>query len=262
MLGAALPWDFAFILLVLGVLVPWRGALRIKQLLARPRLETADRLAVYASTIAFQWLAVAVVAWRCSVRGLTAQELAIAAPDAERVAFTALALALGLGATQLAGIRRMARLPAQRRGFLYQVAQRLMPQNTLEILVFIVLAGTVALCEEFLYRGFVFAALRRAGSESLVFATLGSSALFALAHLYQGPRGLRTTFVVGLLFAAARLWTGSLVPPMLAHLVVDLVAGLAAPRLLPESSARADGAPATVPAPTTPPGSDRSGESP
>ena len=58
-----MPWDFILILFVLGVLVPWRGAMRIKRLLAQPALTTSERLSLYASTIAFQWLIVAIVAW-------------------------------------------------------------------------------------------------------------------------------------------------------------------------------------------------------
>jgi membrane protease YdiL (CAAX protease family) len=56
--------------------------------------------------------------------------------------------------------------------------------------------------------------------------------MFAVAHLYQGPRGLITTFVVGLLFAAIRAWTGSLLAPLIAHFVADITAGLLAPSRL------------------------------
>jgi len=56
-----MPWDFVAILFVLGVIVPWRGAVRIRELLRQPALSTVERIALYASTIAFQWLAVAVV---------------------------------------------------------------------------------------------------------------------------------------------------------------------------------------------------------
>lgn len=226
-----MPWDFLGILLVLGVLVPWRGAVRIRQLLARPRLGTSDRLALYATTIAFQWAAVAVVAWRCYARGLSASRLGLALPRPPLAAGIALALALVLGLTQIASLRWMARMPAHRQGLIHHMARKLMPQTLVESLAFLALVATVALCEEFLYRGFVLAALEDAAGSTLL-AALGSAAWFALAHLYQGRRGLASTFVVGLIFAAARLGTASLAPTVFAHLVVDLVAGLAGPRLL------------------------------
>ncbi len=241
-----MPWDFAVILLVLGVFVPWRGAVRIKQILARPRLDTTDRLTLYASTLVFQWLAVGVAAWRCHARGVTVQQLGVAFPEPELTAATALALSFLLAANQFYSLRRVARLPPERQGFLHKMARNVMPQNALEALAFIPLVSTVALCEEFLYRGFVFAVIRNAARDSLLIAALASSALFALAHLYQGRPGLASTFLVGLIFAASRIATGSLVPSILAHLLADLMAGLYAPRLL---TARATPAPAQPAAP-------------
>jgi membrane protease YdiL (CAAX protease family) len=226
-----MPWDFALILGVLGVLVPWRGAIRIRQLLRAPRLSTEDRLAVYATTSAFQWLAAGIVAWRSHARGVGWEELGLGSVRVAPVAAAALALTAVLVATQLLSLRRLARLPAEKQGLLGEIARRLLPQNQLEALAFVALAGTVGICEEFLYRGFAFAALARA-TENLWAAAAVSSALFALAHLYQGRRGVGVTFVVGLVFAGVRVGTSSLAPTMLAHLTADLVAGLFAPRWL------------------------------
>ncbi len=227
-----MPWDFALILLVLAVLVPWRGAARIKQLLARPQLATADRLALYASTIAFQWLAVGVTAWRCYAHGLSAQRLALAFREPQLATATTVTLALFFAASQLFSLRRLARLAPHRHGFLHHMVQKVMPQTPVERLAFVALVITVALCEEFLYRGFAFAVIQEEAKGSVIVAALGSSALFALAHIYQGRRGLLTTFAVGLVFSGARVVTASLAPSIVAHLVADLLAGLAAPRFL------------------------------
>src|SRR5438874_1867055 len=54
-----MPWDIWLIFLVLGAVLPWRGRARMKELLAMPRVSTMERLSLYASTIAFQCLAVA-----------------------------------------------------------------------------------------------------------------------------------------------------------------------------------------------------------
>jgi hypothetical protein len=45
----SMAWDFALILLVLGLFVPWRGTVKVRRLLAWPQLETRERLALYAS---------------------------------------------------------------------------------------------------------------------------------------------------------------------------------------------------------------------
>jgi len=228
MLGGVLPWDFALILLVLGVVVPWRGAARVQKLLARPELATADRLGLYASTIAFQWAAAAIVAWRSIARGLNPAQLGIAVPQPELALATSLALCFLFGATQIYSLRKLSRLPPERRGFLAELARKIMPHTAVEALAFFALAATVAICEEFLYRGFVFTVVERLFGGSAVVATLISSGLFALAHLYQRRRGLASTFVVGLIFAGVRILTGSLAPSIVAHMLTDLIAGLGA----------------------------------
>jgi membrane protease YdiL (CAAX protease family) len=228
----SMPWDFALILLVLAVLVPWRGAAKMRQLLARPALDTADRLSLYASTIAFQWVAVAIVIWRSHAHAIDPRLLGIALPDGALIAAVSTGLSLLLVANQWLGLRRLARLPAARKGFLFQMATKVLPQNMIETLAFFALVGTVALCEELIYRGFALAVIARAAHDSLIVGAAISSLLFAVAHAYQGRRGILLTFIVGLLFATVRIWTDSLIPSIAAHMLTDLVAGLAAPRMM------------------------------
>jgi membrane protease YdiL (CAAX protease family) len=231
----AIPWDFALILIVLGVLVPWRGAVRVRRLLALPALTSAQRISLYASTIMFQWSLVAVIYWRSASRSLSPGELGLVVSDVWRTLTIAIVFTALLCLNQWTGLRKIASLPTEQRGFLFQFTQKIMPQSSTEALAFVALALTAGLSEEFIYRGFIIALLGRVLGDSLpalFLITAVSSALFSLAHLYQGRRSLLTTFVVGALFASVRLWTGSLVPAMMGHAGVDLVAGLAAPRML------------------------------
>ena len=227
-----MPWDFVLILVVLGAVVPWRGAVRIRALLRQEELSTAERLALYASTIAFQWVAVAVILWRTGVHRIDMVALGVTLPKFLLAGLIAVALLLPLLANQIFALRRLARLPPEQQGVVGALARKLMPQNQVESLAFIALMATVAVCEELIYRGFVFTAFYAAFGDSLAAGIIASSLLFSFAHLYQGPRGLFSTFVVGLLFASARAWSGSLAPCIVVHLLVDLVAGLAAPRML------------------------------
>ena len=59
-----MPWDFWLIFFVLGVVLPWRGYTRLQVLLAKPKVDSRERLSLYAFTIAFQWVAAGIVAWR------------------------------------------------------------------------------------------------------------------------------------------------------------------------------------------------------
>lgn len=233
-----MPWDFALIFLILAVIVPWRGTVRVRELLRRPSLETGERLALYLSTLAFQWLAAATIFWRSRARGLSSASLGLALPVPELSALVAAALTATLAFLQIRSFRYLARLPPERQGSIGEIARRLMPQNRIEWLVFLPLTATVALCEEWVYRGFAFAALENA-SRSLWLAALGSSLLFAAAHLYQGKKGLAATLLVGLLFSGARVATRSLAASITAHFVADLLAAAGASRLRAAGAAAA-----------------------
>jgi uncharacterized protein len=110
-----------------------------------------------------------------------------------------------------------------------------MPRARFETYVYVALACTAGISEEFLYRGFVFMSFFRImvnyGPPN-AFAAVLSSLWFSLAHIYQGRRGIITTFVVGMIFAGVRIWTGSLIPAVFAHMSIDLVVGIYASRLL------------------------------
>ncbi len=230
-----IPWDFVLILVFLGVVVPWRGDVRMKRLLRRPELCAADRLSLYGSTIFFQWLIVLIVALRCAMRGVSFEELGVTTGDPWRIAVITISLVGILCVNQVFGLRKISNLPPERRGSLFAITEKIMPQSGRETLVFAALACTAGISEEFLYRGFVFMAFTRMivnyGPPTAGAAVL-SSAWFALAHFYQGKRGLFTTFVVGMIFVSVRVWTGSLIPAIVAHIGIDLVVGVCAPRFL------------------------------
>jgi membrane protease YdiL (CAAX protease family) len=224
-----IPWDFFLILIFLGTFVPWRGAVRIKRLLHQPILGSAERVSLYCSTLLYQWLIVAVVAWRAFSRKLSLAELGLTASHPMRTAWIAVALTALLCANQWASLQRMTRVPEAERGLLFRIAERIMPRTSTETLVFAALACTAGLSEEFLYRGFVFTLFARmfAGSaEPIMIAAVLSSGWFAVGHLYQGKRGMITTFVVVIIFSIVRIWSVSLIPSIAAHAGIDLFAGI------------------------------------
>ena len=226
-----MPWDIWLIFLVLAVVLPWRGRLRMQKLLAIERVSTMDRLVLYASTIAFQWTAVAIVGWRAWARGFTLSELALLWPDKRQTVLVGFTGSVLVGVLQWLNLRRVARLDPSTRGFLQVLAERILPQTAIERLPYFALAVTAGLCEEFLYRGFAMAALRRAGL-AVWAVVLVSSVLFGLAHLYQGRAGLVGTLLVGAIFGSARISYHSLIPVIAWHATLDAVAGLAGPRYL------------------------------
>lgn len=233
------PWDFLLILLFLAVVVPLRGRVRMKRLLALPQVSSLERLAMYATTIAVQWALAALVVWRAMDRGFNLSDLAIAVPDARDTLVVTVALVALIGAVQFFALRRLATVPAEQRGFTAVLARKLLPQNTVEALAFFALAVTVGVCEEVVYRAFAFTALEHIAGGATYVGLVGSAVLFSVAHLYQGRRGMISTFLAGLLFGIARITTGSIAPAIVAHTLADLVAGLVAPRLIRRADAAA-----------------------
>lgn len=228
------------IFFVLAVLLPWRGKARMKKLLARPQVGTMERLVLYASTIAFQWLAVAVVAWRAWIHGYTATELGLTIHDRARVLVAAIVGAATIAALQWLNLRRVGKLPLKARGRFQAIAERILPQSSVELLPYLALAMTAGLCEEFLYRGFAMAVLTRTGV-NIWAVVLVSAALFALAHLYQGRSGFLATLIVGTVLGIARIAYDSLIPVLFWHTALDIVAGVAGPRYLRSSPVPLEG---------------------
>ena len=101
----------------------------MKRLLSKPELTTADRLSLYGSTILFQWLIVAIVAWRCVARTVDPDELGLAACDPWQVAWTSIALTGLLCANQVVGLRRITKLPEGKRGSVFAITEKIMPRN-------------------------------------------------------------------------------------------------------------------------------------
>ena len=230
-----IPWDFVLVLLFLGVVVPWRGDRRLKRLLAKPQVTADDRIRLYASTIILQWVIVAAIAALSVRRSVSPQELGLSVADPTRVVWVTLVLTGILCVNQIFGLRKLMALPAEKRGSLFSLSEKIMPRTGQETWTYVLLAATAGISEEFIYRGFVFLCFIRMSVNYVspdIPAVIFSSAWFAVAHVYQGRRGLVTTFVVGLIFAFTRIWTASLLPVAVAHFGMDLAIGLSVSRLL------------------------------
>ncbi len=226
-----MPWDFWLIFFVLGVIFPWRGRVRMKKLLAMPQASSTERLALYASTIAFQWFAVAVVAWRVWAHGFTASQLGLIIHDRNRILVASVVGAATIAVFQWLNLRRVGKIPVEARGPVQAIAERILPQSTMELLPYLALAITAGLCEEFLYRGFAMAVLIHVGLQAWA-VVLISSVLFGLAHSYQGRGGVMMTLIIGTILGSSRIAYDCLVPAIFWHSAVDVVAGTAGPRYL------------------------------
>ena len=76
-------------------------------------------------------------------------------------------------------------------------------------------------CEEFLFRGFVIAAIAAAGGTKKA-QLLWSSIAFGIAHIFWGPIGMLFTVALGVTFAAVTLKRGNVWAAVMAHSVLNL----------------------------------------
>jgi uncharacterized protein len=99
------------------------------------------------------------------------------------------------------------------------------PKDRAEIAVFMVLALTTGICEELIYRGWVVNFASQLTHSIWIGVVLGAVA-FGFGHAHQGLKGMLLTGVLGLLFGAIFVFTSSLFPGQVIHVVLNAVNGL------------------------------------
>jgi membrane protease YdiL (CAAX protease family) len=101
---------------------------------------------------------------------------------------------------------------------------QLLPQTASERRVFAVLSVAAGTGEEIAYRGYAITALTPV--LGLTGAAALSTVLFGVMHAYQGVLGIVRTGFMGAVLAWGFLASGSLWPPILAHTLIDILAGI------------------------------------
>ena len=182
------------------------------------------RSRIYLRTLIEQW-AFALAALALSIAGhRSLSDLSLAPPVGWRawvgfglpVAYVALALvqsrALAASPKSLARLREK-----------LQPLRALIPHTPAEFRLFVPLAVTAGICEEFLFRGYLVWVL--AFWMGVIPAALVSMVVFGLAHGYQGGKFGFRAFAVGVALGILALVTRSVLPGMLVHAAIDLASG-------------------------------------
>ncbi|MCF6189758.1 MAG: CPBP family intramembrane metalloprotease [Cocleimonas sp.] len=94
-----------------------------------------------------------------------------------------------------------------------------------KIMLWITIAFAAPIFEEFLFRGFLLEGFRHSklGDTGAVLLT---SFLFAIIHIQYGWFEITTIFVIGIIFAVAKLKTNSLYVPIAMHMFMNLSASV------------------------------------
>lgn len=98
----------------------------------------------------------------------------------------------------------------------------LLPNALSERTGFLLVSITAGICEEILFRGFLIQFFTHlAMTLPVIVALLAASLSFGLGHIYQGWKGVLGTTIGGLAFGLLFLLTGSLLPGMILHILID-----------------------------------------
>lgn len=98
----------------------------------------------------------------------------------------------------------------------------MLPRTPAERHLALAVSLSAGICEEVLYRGLLIALVVALLGLSIVPAAVVAVAIFAIGHSYQGLTGVLGTGLLGALLAAGYVATGSLLLPIVVHVLVDL----------------------------------------
>ena len=105
-----------------------------------------------------------------------------------------------------------------------RLVRELMPVTRREKGLYAGLSFCAGFGEELAYRGYAIPAVMVAGGSAPA-ALAVTSLAFAVLHSYQGVLGVVRTGVIGVIMGAVFLHTGSVWPPIAAHVLIDLAVG-------------------------------------
>ncbi|MBZ5551717.1 MAG: CPBP family intramembrane metalloprotease [Acidobacteriia bacterium] len=179
----------------------------------------------YLRIITGLWIVSLLVIWRIPLRQLYAAPL-VKIPFLSHVPHEAV---IGLMIPLILGILLPPFLALVHRGIRqrllipYEKMDYLLPNSLLEMALFSGVAISAGVCEEIIYRGYLLRYLQASPwGLPLGWGLLASSAVFGLAHLGQGVKGVLETAFIGLVLGGLYIATGSLLFPILVHALIDL----------------------------------------
>lgn len=199
------------------LLVPLPALMLLQVRLVERMPEDDDREAVYLSSAFTVWTLAALAMLAARFSGLDRGDLWLHAPDPGLLAAaTAATTAAGLALMALARLVRVPETP---------LIRFLLPRSGSEKIAFAGLSVSAGIAEELVFRAFLIAALLQAGAGTA--AAIGISiAVFAISHAYQGIAGVVRVALLGALLTAPIFLVDSIYPAMIAHALLDLIAGL------------------------------------
>ena len=216
--------------LVFGLLFPLNAAIRSQPVMkAIDTWDTSMKLAFYRGNSAVLWLitVVVLIVWLLTGRPLASLGFSWPAPGSWGLSLLVCCLFL---ATYAFDAWLEVATPAAREKNRREWRENtpFLPGNQKELTAFYRLAVSAAVGEEILFRGYFLLYLMAIfgdGAAGKFTALLLVTLLFALSHFYQGWKAVIKIAVLSLAFGVLFLISGSLLLPVLLHLIIDIAGG-------------------------------------
>jgi membrane protease YdiL (CAAX protease family) len=233
--------EIALWLVILFTLVyePVFGYFDYKRFKQKVKTDDGARVRYYINSVIGLWVPAAFILGLVGFTGITGKDIGFALPGihteplGRAVTYIVLAVALLYAAALLyyaIGYRFSAKIREQTDKAMQQHSEKagfsdILPVTAREKKWWTFVSVTAGITEEIIYRGFLMFAFSSLFPEwSIWLVILASSALFGLAHTYQGMDGVVRTGLVGFGFALLYAATGSILLPIVLHFLIDMMA--------------------------------------
>jgi membrane protease YdiL (CAAX protease family) len=187
-------------------------------------LEHPNRLALYGTTVAWEWLLTTYVLFGVRLHGTSLAEVTGARWNSAKEVFRDIGIALAFWICALVVLALTAHL-LQFRGSRQSVSF-LAPEGAAQIAAWVAVCVTAGFCEETIFRGYLQKQFV-AWTNNAKAGVLLSAAVFGVCHIYQGVKSALVITVFGSLFGILAQWRKSLRPGMITHALHDTASGLA-----------------------------------
>ena len=216
-------WVFT---IILSVAFPFAGYLLMRRLKTLSAINSnSKKLRTYGYVILSEWTFVIALLWLTSRHGFSISDLGENLGNVN-LTFITIAVLLAVFAFMVYfNIRQIRQMSLEKLEAELGSLKIFLPNNKPEFMVFILIAFTAGICEELLYRGWL-QNLLAFGTGSAWIGLVMGAVIFGFGHAYQGKIGIVQTGIYGLLFGGVFIFTKSLVPGQVLHVIIDSVNGI------------------------------------
>lgn len=206
----------------------------LREVAANPALRTR----YYLKILVEQWLWLVVIGVILLLGSVVPSTLGLRAPD--DWGYTLLLIVEVMIVVPIAlfvMVRRIAKTQKPGLAKLLLAVKELLPHTSRERFLWLLVSVTAGTCEEVVFRGFLLWYFLTLGAFlqlqiSVLVALVLTTILFGFGHIYQGWKGVLGTGLVGALLAYLYVSTGSLLLPIVCHVLIDARIVFLAPVLL------------------------------